>query len=783
MALRVTIKEGYQPGRGLGPHLDGIPAPIIVQENEGKTGLGVNLRNEIESKEARLGKQMPPDLMSKLVELLKEYSDVFTWSYWDMPGLDCKIVEHKLPLLPRSIPVRQRLRRMRPEIALKIKEEWNAGFLAVSNYPQWVENIVLVPKKDGKVRMCVDYIDLNRASPKENFLLPHIDVLIDNTTQHAFFSFMDGFSGYNQIMMFPEDREKTTFITLWGTFCYNVMPFGLKNASATYQRAMVALFHDMIHKEIEVYMDDMITKSKTPKQHIEDLRKLFIRLRKYKLRLNPAKCTFGVKTGKLLGFVVKERGIEVDPDKVKAIREMPVPKIETGKLHSLIYLLVKATCNPIFKLLRKKHKLEWESECQEAFEKIKRCRENPPILVPTVPRKPLILYLTILEESMGCMLGQRDTTGKKEHALYYLSKKFIECEKRYSTLERIYCALVWVTKRLKQYMLAHTTWLVARTDPIKYIFEKLALTGRIARWQMALSEYDIIYVNRKVVKGSALEEHLAYHPLKDSQPLFHEFPDEHIATTISIETPAKNGQCASNSVGNGIGVVLASPKDQYFPFSAKLGFDCTNNMAEYEACTMGLLMALEYQVKKLIVFVDSALVIYQLRREWETRDVKLVPYHDHVREIVEAFDAVTFHHIPHKENQMADALATLSAMVQVNEGQGMTTHPREDYCQQSGLEIAKIDVEPWYFDIKWYLEKGNTQKELLRIVKRTLRRLASGFLLSGAILYKRNADMTFLRCVDHQLAKRIMEEVHQGFFGAHANGHTLVCKILRVGYY
>ncbi|RDX84865.1 hypothetical protein CR513_34014, partial [Mucuna pruriens] len=143
---------------------------------------------------------------------LKEYADVFAWSYQDMPSLDREIVEHKLPLVLGSTPVKQQLRRMRPEVALKIKEEWNAGFLAVANYPQWVANVVAVLKKDGKVRMCVDYRDLNRASPKDNFPLPHIDVLVDNTAPHAFFSFMDGFS--DQIMMLPEDQEKTTFITL-----------------------------------------------------------------------------------------------------------------------------------------------------------------------------------------------------------------------------------------------------------------------------------------------------------------------------------------------------------------------------------------------------------------------------------------------------------------------------------------------------------------------------------------------------------------------------------------
>ncbi|RDY05265.1 hypothetical protein CR513_10904, partial [Mucuna pruriens] len=342
---------------------------------------------------------------------------------------------------------------MKPNVALKIKEEvkkqWNARFLTVANYPQWVANIVPVPEKDGKVRMCVNYRDMNRASPKENFPFPHIDVLIDNIAQHTFFSFIDSFSRCNQILMALEDKEKTTFITLWGTFCYKVMSFGLKNVGATYQRAMVALFHDMMHKEIKVYVDDMIAKSKTPEQHIKDLRKLFIRLRKYKLRLSLAKCTFG--------------------------------------------------------------KLEWDSECQEAFEKIKRYLENPLVLVPVVPRKPLILYLT-------------DNKTPQEEK----NKPFITSAKNSQIVKRVYAA-----KRLRQYMLSHTTWLIAKTNPIKYIFEKPALTGWIAQWQMALSEYDIIYVNQKSIKGSALAEHLAYHPLVDSQPLLHEFPDEHIMTTTS----------------------------------------------------------------------------------------------------------------------------------------------------------------------------------------------------------------------------------------------------------
>ena len=170
--------------------------------------------------------------------------------------------------------------------------------------------------------MCVDFQDLNKANPKDDFPLPYIDNLVDNTTGHALLQFMDGFLGYNQIKMAPEDMEKNSFITPWGTYCYKVMPFGLKNASATYQRAASTLLHDLIHKEVEVYVDNMIMKSKDREGHMLALRKFFERIRFYKLRLNPKKCTFGITSRKLLWFMVSQRGIEVDPDKIKAIVEM-----------------------------------------------------------------------------------------------------------------------------------------------------------------------------------------------------------------------------------------------------------------------------------------------------------------------------------------------------------------------------------------------------------------------------------------------------------------------------
>ena len=154
-----------------------------------------------------------------------------------------------------------------------------------------------------------------------------------------------------------------------------------------------------------------------------------------------------------------------------------------------------AKCDQIFKLFKKHDLGEWIEECQIAFDRLKDYLSTLPVLTPPIPRKPLILYLTIHEKSIGCVLGQHDETGKKRHAIYYLSKKFTEYESKYPLVEKMCCAFAWTTQKLRQYLLYHTTWLISKLDPIKYIFEKPSLSGRIARWKVLLSEYDIQYVS------------------------------------------------------------------------------------------------------------------------------------------------------------------------------------------------------------------------------------------------------------------------------------------------
>ena len=234
-------------------------------------------------------------------------------------------------------------------------------------------------------------------------------------------SFMDGFSGYNQIMMALENREKTFFITEWGTYCYKVKSFGLKNAGDTYQRAATTLFHDMMHRDVEVYVDDMILKSRDRVDHWAALERFFQRIRCFRLRLNPKKCTFEVTFRKLLGYMISEKGIKADPDKIRAILDMSPLQTETeiwgflGRLQYISRFIVRLTdtCEPIFRLLRKKQPKVWDHQCQQAFEHIREYLLSPPVLVPPMSGRPLLLYFSSSDIALGCMLAQLDASGNE----------------------------------------------------------------------------------------------------------------------------------------------------------------------------------------------------------------------------------------------------------------------------------------------------------------------------------------------------------------------------------
>ena len=376
------------------------------------------------------------DLIHSLTNFLRQNKDVFAWKQADMRGIDPTVITHRLNVNPSFQPVKQNRRSFAPERQKAFNEEvgklLQAGAIREVEYPEWLANVVLVKKANGKWRLCIDFTDVYRACPKDSFPLPRIDLIVDATAGHELLSFMDAFSCYNHINIDPVDQEKTSFITGQGTYCYRVMPFGLKNAGATYQRLVNRMFQKQMGTTIEVYIDDMLVKSTTAELHIAHL---FQILREYNMKLNPAKCAFGVSTGKFLGFIVNNRGIEANPDKIKAMLDMPSPssikEVQrlTGRIVALSRFVSKASdkCQPFFQVLKKA--FQWDTKCEEAFSALKAYLSSPPVLVSPTEGELLTLYIAVSDFSTSVVLV-RDK-DRVQHPVYYCSRALRGAEEGY----------------------------------------------------------------------------------------------------------------------------------------------------------------------------------------------------------------------------------------------------------------------------------------------------------------------------------------------------------------
>ena len=331
--------------------------------------------------------------------------------------------------------------------------------------------------------MCVDFSDLNKACPKDSYPLPRIDQLVDSTAGHKLLTFMDAFSGYNQIKMAEEDQEKTAFITSQGLYCYKVMPFGLKNAGATYQRLVNKMFSQQIGKNMEVYVDNMLVKSKEELTHLDDLKETFATFKTHQMRLNPSKCVFGVASGKFLGFIVSQRGIEANLEKVRAIIDMTLPKTVkevqklTGRITALNRFVSRATDKlPFFKTL--KQAFAWTDECEATFQELKCYLSSPPLLSPSKEGENLYLYLAMSASAVSAALIREK--GKKQLPVYYVSQAFQGAESRYPRIEKIAFALIVASRKLRQYFQANPI-LVMTDQQIKKSMNKPEAAGRMVQ--------------------------------------------------------------------------------------------------------------------------------------------------------------------------------------------------------------------------------------------------------------------------------------------------------------
>ena len=248
----------------------------------------------------------------------------------------------------------------------------------------------------------------------------------------------------------------------------------------------------------------------------------------------------------------------------------------------------------------------------------------------------------------------------------------LEYEYKYIMIEPPCLALVWATRRLRHYVIEYSILLVSRLDPLRYLFERLVLTGRLMRWLVLLTEFDIQYMIQKSVKESIVAVHLASLPVSDDRPINDDFPDEQFVSMTNITRWQLYFDGAANQSGFGIGILLISPQGDHIPKSVRLVFfdhhQLTNNIVEYEAYITDLEIALDLGIRQLEIHGDSNLDIQQTQGIWRTRDEKLKPYHAYLDLLVARFDGLRYIHMPRAENQFADALATLASVVEIPVG-------------------------------------------------------------------------------------------------------------------
>ncbi|GJZ13132.1 reverse transcriptase domain-containing protein [Tanacetum coccineum] len=342
----------------------------------------------------------------------------------DMTGVPRSVAEHRLNIQEGYSPVRQKKRGQAPERAKAIQAEVQklaeVGIMREFYYHDWLSNHVMVKKHDDSWQICVDFTDLNKACLQDCYPLPEIDWKIKSLCGYPFKCFLDAYKGYHQIQMAEADEEKTAFHTSQGVYCYIKMPFGLKNAGATYQRLVDKAFDSQVGRNIEVYVDDLVIKSHTEAEMLRDIEETFRTLRKTNMKLNPKKCTFGVVEGIFLGYTITPEGIKPCPNKTEVVLQLPSPRTIkevqslNGKLASLNKFLSKSAEKslPLFKTLKKcikKSDFHWTPEAEQAFKQLKQHLSELPLLVAPKPKEELIIYLSA---SYGAIISRLDVAGR-----------------------------------------------------------------------------------------------------------------------------------------------------------------------------------------------------------------------------------------------------------------------------------------------------------------------------------------------------------------------------------
>ncbi|XP_042482483.1 uncharacterized protein LOC122062877 [Macadamia integrifolia] len=507
---------------------------------------------------------------------------------------------------------------------------------------------------------------------------------------------------------------------------------------------------------MEVYVDDMLVKSNKGTDHVLDLKEAFGVLRKNQMRLNPTKCAFGVTSGKFLGFLVSQRGIEANPSKIEAIHEMRAPRnireVQklTGCLAALSRFLSRAgdRCLPFFKLLKGgkgQQQFRWTEECEAAFEEIK-------------------LYLATSAVAVSAVVVREE--AKTQRPIYYVSHVLLEAETRYRKIEKLALALVVTARKLRPYFQAHAIT-VLTDQPLRKSLHSPSVAGCMVSWAVELSEHNIEFQPRSAIKGQALADFLVECTQAEEPGDPEAEPNRKWALFVDG---------SSTTARSGAGLVLKSPEEFTIHYALRFAFPATNNEAEYEALIAGIKLAKAVMTDDLVAHSDSQLIVNQVNGQYEAKEERMAMYLKEVRRLVSSFGTFAMVQIPRQENALADALSKLATadFADCASSVYFEVLDQPSYEQELMCSITQRAEPSWMDPIVVYLRDWHLPGD--QAEARAIKRRAAKYTLQGGVLYKRVISWPLLKCLPPNRAEETLREVHEGICGGHIGGRALAYK-------